>query len=417
VTLAVLRAFTFLRQNWQPGLTAFAILLSAEVARAQDTTAAGERPAIPQRDLLDILSRILHGRPDSVVVVEPAPKVVFTVLPAFSVNPATGFLFGLSATALTRFGPEETTNSSNAAASVNYTTKSQFNVLVRSNIFGSNNGFLLQGDWRYQDTSQPTYGLGPAQPESRKDDLEYQLIRIYQTAYRPLSGGLMAGIGYHLDDYYNIVDPAAEQGLSSPLLDYNAGRTVTKMLSSGFSLDLALDNRDSPVYATRGYYGTASLRIFPTWLGSDTAWQSFQTDFRLYTRLGATSRSVFAVWGTTWFTFGPVPYLSLPAIGWDTYARSGRGYPQGRIRGHNQLYLEGEYRVELSRDGLLGAAAFLNMLSTSDPATGTFERANLAGGVGLRIKLNKRSSTNITLDFGWGAQGSNGLFMGTGEAF
>jgi hypothetical protein len=371
---------------------------------------------VPQRDVMDLLSQLLHGKPDSAVV-ESTPRLVLTLLPAFSVNPAFGVLFGVSANALTHLGPPESTNASTAAASVNYTSKKQFNILVRSNVFGAGNRFLLQGDWRYLDTSQPTYGLGPALPESRKDDLEYKLIRVYQTVYRPLTGQLLAGIGYHLDNYFDIVDPKAEQGLTSPLLEYNGGRPVGRNRSSGLSLNLLFDNRDNPIYATRGYYGATSLRAFPTWLGSDTDWQSFQLDFRTYTGLGSSGRSVFALWATTWFTFGATPYLELPAIGWDTYARSGRGYPQGRIRGQNQLYLEGEYRLTLSRDGLWGAAAFLSLLSTSDPVSGGFERINPGGGVGLRIKLNKRSATNITLDFGFGSQGSKGLFMGTGEAF
>ena len=63
---------------------------------------------------------------------------------------------------------------------------------------------------------------------------------------------------------------------------------------------------------------------------------------------------VFAVWATTWFTFGTPPYLELPAIGWDTYQRSGRGYPQGRVRGENQIYLEGEYRVSAVARRVLG---------------------------------------------------------------
>ena len=38
------------------------------------------------------------------------------------------------------------------------------------------------------------------------------------------------------------------------------------------------DDRDSPMYATRGYYALGSFRVYPTWLGSDSEWQSFQTD-------------------------------------------------------------------------------------------------------------------------------------------
>ncbi len=385
--------------------------------RAQNPPPDSVAAAVPQRDLMDLLTRILRGEPKKVVIDSPSP-VVLSILPAFGANPTNGLLLGVSGNAFMRLGPAPQTNASLVTASVNYTTKQQFNILVRSNVFGSHNRFLLQGDWRYQDTSQPTYGLGPALPEELEDNLEYNLIRIYQTVFRPVSGRLMAGIGYHYNDYFNIVDPKAEQGLSSPVVDYNDGRVVHQMISSGVSLNLVFDDRDSPVYATRGYYVNGSFRVFPTWLGSDGDWQSFQTDFRTYNRIGGPSgRGVFAVWATTWFTFGTVPYMELPAIGWDTYGRGGRGYPQGRVRGQHQLYLEGEYRVTLSRNGFWGAAGFVNLVSTIDPATGGFDRVNPGVGLGLRIKLNKRSTTNITLDYAVGAEGANGLFLGTGEAF
>ena len=149
------------------------------------------------------------------------------------------------------------------------------------------------------------------------------------------------------------------------------------MVSSGLSLNMVFDDRDSPIYATRGYYALGSFRVYPTWLGSDSEWQSFQTDFHTYAPTQLPGRGVFAVWATTWFTFGSPPYLELPAIGWDTYQRSGRGYPQGRVRGENQ-----------------GAAAFVNLLATSDPITRGFEKV-----------------------YAVGVEGAKRLFLGTGEAF
>ena len=397
-----------------PALVALLLLLPGALARAQ-TGAPDSAPAVPQRDLMDLFTRVLGREPK--VVVDSHPPLVLSVLPAFAVNPAYGVLFGVATTALVRLGPPPETSASTAGVTVSYTTKQQFNVVARANIFGPRNKFLLQGDWRYQDTSQPTYGLGPALPEELEDNLEYRIIRLYQTLFRPVSGQLMAGIGYHYSNYFDIVDPNAEQGLPSPVVDYNDGRVVTQMVSSGLSLNMVFDNRDSPIFATRGYYALGSFRTFPTWLGSDSEWQSFQTDFRTYAPTRLPGNGVFAVWATTWFTFGRPPYLELPAIGWDTDQRSGRGYPQGRVRGENQLYLEGEYRVTLSRDGFWGAAAFVNLLSTSDPDTRAFEKVNPGVGLGLRIKLNKRSTTNITLDYAVGAEGANGLFLGTGEAF
>jgi hypothetical protein len=62
---------------------------------------------------------------------------------------------------VTRLGPAETTNLSTVSTSVSYTTKKQFNVLLRSNIFTNGNQAKFEGDWRYLDTNQPTYGLGP----------------------------------------------------------------------------------------------------------------------------------------------------------------------------------------------------------------------------------------------------------------
>jgi hypothetical protein len=398
-----------------PILLAMLLLLPIGLARAQTGAPDSAAASAPQRDLMDLLAKVLGHTPK--VVVDSHPPLVLSVLPAFSVNPAYGVLFGVATTALMRLGPLPETSASTAGVTVSYTTKQQFNVVARANIFGPRNQFLLQGDWRYQDTSQPTYGLGPALPEDLEDNLEYRVIRLYQTLFRPVSGQLMAGVGYHYSNYFDIVDPRAEQGLPSPVVDYNDGRIVTSMVSSGLSLNMVFDNRDSPIYATRGYYALGTFRSYPTWLGSDSEWQSFQTDFRTYAPTQLPGRGVFAVWATTWFTFGSPPYLELPAIGWDTYQRSGRGYPQGRVRGENQLYLEGEYRVALSPDGFWGAAAFVNLLATSDPITRGFEKVNPGVGLGLRIKLNKRSTTNITLDYAVGVEGASGLFLGTGEAF
>jgi hypothetical protein len=39
-----------------------------------------------------------------------------------------------------------------------------------------------------------------------------------------------------------------------------------------------------------------------------------------------------------------------------------------------------------------------------------------AAGFGLRLLLNKHSRTNLTADYGWGKEGSRGLYLGIQEA-
>jgi hypothetical protein len=140
-------------------------------------------------------------------------------------------------------------------------------------------------------------------------------------------------------------------------------------------------------------------------------------EMRLYPHVPSRSRNVLGFWLYSWFTFGDAPYLNLPSNGWDTYGRASRGYLQGRIRGSNQIYFETEYRWTLTRDGLFGAVVFLNGVATSNPETNTLSRADMATGLGLRLKFNKHTNTNLTLDYGWGRDDSKGLFLGMTEVF
>ena len=385
-------------------------LMAQEPADTTDT--------LPQRDLIDVLSRVVKGKPKlaDTTALPSQPKVALTILPAVSASPSVGLLLGVSGNAVTRFGPESETSLSTISASVSYTTKSQFNVLLRSNVFTSGNRWKFEGDWRYLDTNQPTYGLGRAQPNSFESPMDFNLLRFYETVYRETVRGLLVGFGYHMNDYFNIEDHDAKPGVTTPFLDYNGGQTVTQTLSSGVSLNLLSETRDNPINATRGHYARLSLRMFPTWLGSDDSWQAVEAEGRIYP-MPFGGRSVLALWGLAWLTFGKPPYLDLPAIGWDYNNRTGRAYAQGRIRSSDMLYAEAEYRMPLSRDGLWGAVSFLNLTSTTDPELNRWEAPDVGWGIGLRIKLNKHSRSNITIDWGFGAEGTVGIFLGTGEAF
>jgi outer membrane protein assembly factor BamA len=397
--------------------TAVLILLglgTTPVASQQATpTEPTDTVRVPQRDIMDVLSQVLHGKPKLSDSIKIPPQTVITVLPAISASPTTGLLLGVSGNAVTRLGTDESTNLSTVSASVNYTTKKQFNILLRSNVYTPANRWKLEGDWRYLDSNQPTYGLGPTLPGDLESPMDYYLVRFYETVYRGVSEDVLLGLGYHLNRYFGIVDHKADLGIVTPYVQY-AGGQPTSSTSSGLSFNVLSDTRDNPLNSSNGLYVRGSFRLFPTWLGSDDNWQSFEGELRTYPRVGP---GVLAFWGLTWFTMGRPPYLDLPAIGWDYNNRSGRGYAQGRIRAQDLVYGEAEYRVTLSRDGLFGAVAFFNLTSASDSLTGGLQTPDPGGGVGIRIKLNKHSRTNIGIDFGFGVEGSNGVFFGTGEAF
>lgn len=142
------------------------------------------------------------------------------------------------------------------------------------------------------------------------------------------------------------------------------------------------------------------------------------SDFRAYAQLPHASRNVLAFWTYLWWTSGSAPYLDLPAIGWDTYGRGGRGYVQGRMRGADQSYAEVEYRLRLTKDDLLGAVGFVNLTSTGLAAGGgTVGTPDLGFGGGLRLKLNKRTNSNVAFDVGRGDDRATRVFVALNEAY
>ncbi|HEX7880956.1 MAG TPA: hypothetical protein VF720_16205, partial [Candidatus Eisenbacteria bacterium] len=260
------------------------------------------------------------------------------------------------------------------------------------------------------------WGLGPVVPDQSEYPMDYLLIRLHSTLYKRVEGPIYVGLGFHYDSYDNIVDHRAEQGESTPFTEYSGGSPSTTS-SGGFSLNFLGDTRDNLVNPRKGYLLSGSFRDYSRSLGADDGWQELLLDVRLYSNIPQTRRNTLAFWGSGWMTFGPGPYLSLPASGWDTYGRGARGYLQGRIRGESQLYIEGEYRMELTKDGLIGAVAFVNSTFTTEPETRLFSRGDLGAGGGLRMKFNKKSDTNLVLDYGWGREGQRGLVMAMSEAF
>jgi hypothetical protein len=111
------------------------------------------------------------------------------------------------------------------------------------------------------------------------------------------------------------------------------------------------------------------------------------------------------------------PYLDLPATGEDSYNNTARGYVEGRFRGLNLLYLEAEYRFHILNNGLLGGVLFSNATAVSEWPGNKFERINPGNGVGIRIKMNKASSTNLCVDYGIGTGGSKGFIFNLNEVF
>jgi outer membrane protein assembly factor BamA len=234
---------------------------------------------------------------------------------------------------------------------------------------------------------------------------------------------LFAGVGINISVHSNIRpgDGTLETFDQSAYVAYNNlhGFDDQEQTSSGISAGLLFDTRDNGINAQRGWLASAALRtFFNGFLGGDSTWQQLTVDVRTYRKLTPDGRRKLAFWFLSDNVLsGIAPYLDLPATGSD--GRSARGYSDGRYRGQHLVYGEMEYRGTLTSNGLLGFVAFTNVTSVDNADAGVklFEDVAPAAGFGLRVLLNKHSRTNLTADYGWGKEGSRGLYLGIQEAF
>lgn len=385
---------------------------------------------------------------------KPGPqkgKIYFAPLPVIAVNPTFGVMYGIAASTSVFMGDPKTTRMSTSLGTFTYSTKKQLMFTFKTNVYLPQDNWILLGDWRYFDTSQPTYGLGTG-PQSVKlagsgieyedgmfsepiDDaqlMEFQYIRFHQTALKKVREFVYVGLGYHLDYHFEINDNLLNLDTIPPVITSHYGYSTNvdfdpeKYTLSGISLNALYDSRDNAATPYKGRYALMTFRINPTFLGSTQSSSSLWLEYRDYFNLSKEPQPshmlAFWIYGN-FQTSGNLPYLDLPALGWDQFGRSGRAYTQGRFRGESLMYSELEYRVHLlgikSNPDFLGAVAFINTTTARNKEANIdlFQYIDPGFGVGLRFMLNKTSRTNITLDYAWGHYGAQGLFLNVNETF
>jgi len=340
----------------------------------------------------------------------------------FAVFPAVGYTLQTGTTAIVAMnmsflnGTSDSTNLStiaiNPIMSLQY---KQYLLNVISNVWSKKNKFDFLGDWRYYKYPTYTYGLGGHTSIADADLVDYSYIRVYQEVLKQISSSkFYTGFGYNLDYHFGIKEES--DATETDFRSYNGNAQTT--VSSGLSYNLLYDSRKNSNYGEDATFCNLTYRYNSKYLGSDQNWQSVYLEFKKYIKLSPNSDNVLAFWNLDWFSFGgKPPYFDLPSTGWDSYSNTGRGYIQSRLRGPAMLYLESEYRFRLTKNGLFGGVVFVNAQSVSELGSNRFETILPGTGLGLRIKLNKISGANLSIDYGFGTHGSQGLFFNISEVF
>ena len=394
-----------------------------DVQPPADAATATPAPGEADKDIFDVLRQLLH---------KPVPnlqfdyrRIMLAVAPVISYNPANGAGIGAAGNVAFYRGPPESTQISSLVASATVTSKGQALVNAKLDVSSRRNSWNLAGDNRLYWTSQTTYGLGTSSSSEQALGMEFDYFRAHETVYRQVRPRLFVGAGFLYGIHKDVApDESSAPGWDdSPYVEYSKefGFPLSSQTSAGTSLLLLLNSRDSPINPSRGWYASLGYQMFfKDFLGGTSTWQQLNCDLRRYLRLSRDARHRLAFWSfANLVTGGTAPYLDLPATGWDTYGRSGRGYGQGRFRGQRLVYGEVEYRWTITRNRLLGMVVFANTQTLSNHQSGEklFDSFASAGGVGLRVLINKHSKTNLAVDFARGEHGEHGVYLAVQEAF
>ena len=389
------------------------IPLTRYPAKIKDTSTSVQKDTAEQKDFNDVLQSIFTKNYKPAKIDTIGRKPIITFVPAVGYSLQTEAAATLTGNIVFRSSPDSKISA--ITTSMGYTQRRQFTLPIVSNIWTADNNYLFVGDTRFYIYPQSTYGLGSNSDIEDKQHMRYNLLRVSEVVLKRISGNFFLGAGYRLDDHWNITNKEPEEGGIS---DYQLYGTSSRSVSSGVSLNALYDSRDISVNASKGFYGAIQYYNYVKGLGSSSNWQSIVIDLRKYYKLPASSDNVIAFWSYDWLVLGgKPPYLDLPSTSWDTYSTTGRGYIQSRFRGAQMLYLESEYRFKITSNGLIGGVAFLNGESFSAAPGTKLESIQPGFGPGLRIKLSKASKTNLDIDYGFGNQGSRGLFLTVGEVF
>jgi hypothetical protein len=413
------------------GAALAALLVAPSGAFAQSPTAAS------QVDVIDVW-RTIRDQPPKPETGQQTQERMVAAMPIIGWNPTFGFTFGAAAQIAFIAGDPGSTRISSSVSSLSYSTKNDLLLNVRFGLHTSESRWFVEGDNRVYVSGQSVYGLGASTPSSNAIDADYTFVRIHDRAYRRVRGPLYLGAGLLFDSHSSIEpdDATADGWNASPYVAYSEkhGLPLDSQQSGGLSANLLVDKRIGEIDPRRGWMVQGWYRVsFDGFFGADSDWQLAHLEARTYLPLGPQPRASesppgggvpakhrLALWTFADITTkGAAPYFDLPETVSDVYGRAARGYQQGRYRGERLAYGELEYRGMLTRNGLLGLVAFVNATTVTNLDAGEklFDSYAPAAGAGLRVLFNKRSRTNLCVDFAVGKDGAKGLYFALQDAF
>ena len=337
----------------------------------------------------------------------------FLALPALGYAQETGIEFGAASLYSFYTDRKDTlTRTSRLTGVANFTTKSQSNFQLKSDIWSPGNSFHYITEIRYKNFPFNFYGVGNNTLESNEDRIIQKLFRMNAGAERKLGRITYTGLNINFDSY-RYTDKAARgiYAADPSIIDKDGGKVLF------FGISQIIDNRNSNTYTTKGTYLKLNYSYAPSFFGGENfSGGMFKADLRSFKSL---SKKIVAGVNGIYQTIGNggTPFYLLPQLGNDEMMR---GYYTGRYRDENLLALQAELRLRLNpRFGFVGFAGTGTVYGHGDFTIADL-KPSIGGGFRYFFDIEKGLSVRMDYAFGEkrpGEERQKGFYLSLGESF
>ncbi|SHG11489.1 hypothetical protein SAMN05443549_10296 [Flavobacterium fluvii] len=403
------------------------ILFLSQTTFSQEEKKEGEKK-LHLRSIVDLFTK-----EDTLKISKPDSKRKLIAFPTLGYQPANGFTFGFISQFSFKIKPENKVSLWSGGAS--YSTQKQVLTYLKNNMYINNDRLFFSGDFRYYVFSQSNYGLGtniiPWGTEFQEFDfnsieqpMDYNYFKFHETVSYYVFRDFFIGAGIHFDSYTDIRDKLLDAANNKYTYHYNYSKNYgfsdKNYAVNGMSFNMIYDTRDNLINTNTGLFLNMNYRYNPKTDLNTHRSATILFEGRYFLPLSKINKQhVLGFWAYGQFQLrGRLPYLNLPAIGWDQNSRSGKGYTQGLLRGTNLMFFESEYRFPITKNQMISGTVFANATTatTTSKNLTSFEAVQPAIGVGLRILLDKTTLTNFIVNFGLGRD-SQTFYFNDGEGF
>jgi len=345
--------------------------------------------------------------------VDTTRRASFMPLPLLRYSQEVGLEFGVGALYSTYVDKNDPKNrSSNFASILSVSTKKQYNVTLKGDVWTKNNAYHLIGDVRLRSTPFDFFGIGNQTLDADKDRIVQRQIRTGIDVEKNILPFAYTGVSVSFENYsFKDKEPGGRYETNPAILGKPGGSVIFLGVSQTY------DTRNSNNYPTKGFFGRISYQYAPDFFGgNDLTGSQIRVVIRNFWPLA--KKLVLGVNGI-YYTVqsSSTPFYMLPQLGNDDIMR---GYYTGRYRDENLIAAQTELRYRFSnRFGVVAFAGGGRVFANGDFNLKQFKPS--VGG-GIRYFFDPAKGLSVRADYGIGEKRPNearqsGFYLGLAEAF